>query len=111
MWHCCGKLDQVLPYLVEWKVDCIEPIQPSCNDIYALKEAWGDRLCLKGNISIEGVLAFGTPEETAEDTRDHIDRLSFDGGYIAASSHSIVDAIPPENYRAMIDTAVDYGRY
>ena len=38
-------------------------------------------------------------------------QLSFDGGYIAASSHSIVDAIPPENYRAMIDTAVDYGRY
>ena len=111
MWHCCGKLDQVIPYLVKWGVDCVEPIQPSCNDIYTLKDVWGDRICLKGNMSIDGVLAFGTPAEVSADTREHIDKLAAGGGYIAASSHSIVDAIPLENYFAMIETTAEYGRY
>ena len=111
MWHCCGKVDQVIPYLVKWGVDCIEPIQASCNDIYGIKEEWGDRIALKGNMNIEGVLAYGTPEKVQADTIEHIKRLSCNGGYIAASSHSIVDAVPLENYRAMLDAVLQYGKY
>lgn len=110
-WHCCGKLDDVMPLFVKWGIDAVAPIQPACNDIYKLKKEWGDYLCLVGNINMEGVLAFGTPDEVVEDTREHIERLSYNGGYVVASSHSIVDAIPVENYNAMIETAVKYGRF
>ena len=85
------------------------PIQASCNDIYAIKRDWGDCLCLFGNMNIEGVLFTGTPEEVAEDTKEHIDRLSSDGGYVVQSSHSIVDAIPTKNYLAMIEATIRYG--
>lgn len=110
-WHCCGKVDALIPRLVDWGIDLIEPIQARCNDIYALKEQYAGRIAFRGNMNIEGVLAFGTPEEVRSDTREHIERLSFDGGYIASSSHSIVDAIPPANYFAMIDAILEYGRY
>ena len=110
-WHCCGKVDQVIPYLLEWGIDSIQPVQPACNDIYALKQRYGDRLSFRGNMNIEGALAFGTPDEVRAETREHIDRLSYDGGYIVASSHSIVETIPVENYFAMIETARDYGQY
>ncbi len=109
--HCCGKLDDVLPYMVKLGVDAITPIQANCNDIYAIKKQVGNRLCISGNMAIEGVLAFGTPQEVIEDTKAHIDGLSFDGGYICASSHSICDTISPENYFAMIETAQTYGIY
>lgn len=111
LFHCCGKLDAVLPILAANGVNAIHPVQPRCNDIYAIKKRWGDRLALVGNISIEGVLAFGTPEEVRDDTREHIDRLGGDGGYVVGSSHSIVDAIPKENYFAMVEAAIEYGRY
>ena len=62
-------------------------------------------------MNIEGVLAFGSKEEVVKDTKEHIERLSYDGGYIATSSHSIVDAIPEENYLAMIDAIIRYGRF
>lgn len=111
LFHCCGKLDDVLGVLVANGIDAIHPVQPSCNDIYAIKKRWGDRLALVGNIKIEGVLAHGTPAEVAADTREHIERLSGNGGYVVASSHSIVDAIPKANFYAMIDAAVEYGRF
>ena len=31
--------------------------------------------------------------------------------YIAASSHSIMDNVAPENFWAMIETVHEYGRY
>lgn len=110
-WHCCGKVDKVLPYLVDWGIDSIQPIQPACNDIYALKREFGDRISFRGNINIEGVLAFGTPDEVKADVQEHIEKLAVGGGYILGSSHSIVDAIPPENYRAMLEAGWDYGAY
>lgn len=110
-WHCCGKLDKVLPILAIWGINGISPIQASCNDIYAIKRDWGDRLCMFGNMNIEGVLFSGTVDEVVADTKEHIDRLSYNGGYVVQSSHSIVDSIPTENYLAMVRTAVEYGRF
>ena len=110
-WHCCGNLHQVLPMLVDWGIDCVNPVQTACNDIYALKEQYGGRISFRGNMNIEGALAFGTPEEVRAETRECIERLSHDGGYIVASSHSIIESIPPENYFAMIETAREFGRY
>jgi histidinol-phosphatase (PHP family) len=57
------------------------------------------------DLDLAGVLARGTPEEVRADTREHIEALAGNGGYIVASSHSITDDVPPENYRAMIETA------
>ena len=111
IWHCCGKLDPVLPLFVKWGIAAIHPVQSSCNDIYAIKKQWGEHLCLIGNINIEGVLAFGSPDEVIADTREHIERLAYNGGYVVGSSHSIVDAIPPENYYAMIRATQEFGRF
>ena len=44
-------------------------------------------------------------------TKEHIDKLASGGGYVVASSHSITDDVPPENYVAMIETAQTYGKY
>ena len=110
-WHCCGKIDDLIPRLVDWGIDAITPVQASCNDIYAIKKQWGDKICLVGNMNIEGVLAFGSPEEVAEDTRKHIAALSQNGGYVVASSHSIVDAVPTENYLAMVEASIAYGAF
>lgn len=110
-WHCCGKLDGFLPMLAAWGINGISPIQASCNDIYGIKRVWGDRLCLFGNMNIEGVLFNGTVDEVIADTKRHIDGLSHNGGYVVQSSHSIVDAIPTENYLAMVQTTVEYGKF
>lgn len=104
LFHCCGDQSSILPFLVEWGVAAIHPIQPNANDIYAIHRQYGDTLTLVGNIDAGGVLTFGTPVEVAQDTREHIERLSPGNAYVVGSSHSIIDSIPPENYLAMIRT-------
>jgi len=111
IFHCCGMLSPILPYLARWGVNAVHPIQPVANDIYAIHQEYGERLTLIGNMDVAGVLTFGTPDEVREDTREHIERLAGDGGYVVCSSHSIIDSVPPANYLAMVQAAQEFGRY
>lgn len=111
IFHCCGKQEFLYPFLVKWGVHAVHPVQPGPNDIYAVHRTWGDKLTLVGNIDVNGVLSFGDPRAVAEDTREHIERLAGDGGYVVCSSHSIIDSVDPENYLAMVNATEAYGRY
>jgi uroporphyrinogen decarboxylase len=106
--HCCGSQKEVLPYFDRWGVHAVHPLQPDMNDIYAVREQY-PRLALVGNIGVQEPLSFGTPEDVVADTLDHLERLGPLGGYVMASSHSIIDSIPPENYHAMVETTWQYG--
>jgi uroporphyrinogen-III decarboxylase len=64
-----------------------------------------------GNLDIAGPLVFGTPEDVAEDTRQHIEALALGGGYVVGSSHSITPAVKPENFTAMVETVIERGAY
>jgi uroporphyrinogen decarboxylase len=109
--HCCGNLTQVIPLALKLGVHAIHPFEPYSNDIYAVKRECGDRLTLFGNMDIAGVLTFGTPDEVTADTREHVERLGAGGRYVCGSSHSIIDAVPPENFLAMIEACHTYGVY
>jgi uroporphyrinogen-III decarboxylase len=107
--HCCGNLTDVIPLALRLGVDALHPFEPYSNDIYAVKKQYGDRLTLVGNMDIAGVLAFGSPDEVVADTREHIQRLDVGGRYVCASSHSITNDVPPENFAAMVDACHSYG--
>lgn len=102
--HCCGSQREVLPWFSRWGVDAVHPLQPVVNDIYAVREAYPE-LTLIGNIDVQEQLSFGTPDSVRRDTREHVDRLSRQGRYVVCSSHSIIDSVQPQNYRAMVETA------
>jgi uroporphyrinogen decarboxylase len=40
-----------------------------------------------------------------------IDILGKDGGYMAASVHTIMSDVSPENVLAMVDAVEEFGRY
>jgi len=109
--HCCGNVTEVIPILIEMGITALHPIQPNCNDIFALKKKYEKKMTLVGNMDLGGVLSFGTPDEVVKATQEHIRRLSPGGGYVLASSHSIIESVPPENYLAMIKTAQTEGKH
>ena len=111
IFHCCGKLDAILPYLLKWGVQAVHPIQPVANDIYAIRAQVGERLTLVGNIDVDSLLTRGTPEGIRADVRQHIECLAGGGSYVACSSHSIIDSIPPENYLAMVRAVHELGGF
>jgi len=111
MFHSDGKIDDIVPWLIDIGVDCIHPLDPYGIDYREYKKKFGDRLCLAGNIDIEFPLAHGTPEEVENDVKEHMETLKPGGGYVACSSHSIVNYIPHENYMAMINAIHKHGSY
>jgi len=101
VFHSCGRLDGIIPMVLDLGFVGLNPIQPNCNDIYNIKKQYGHRICLIGNIDIAGVLSRGKPSDVNADVRRHIEELSSGGGYIVSYSHSITDAVPTCNWVEM----------
>ena len=110
VYHSDGRLNDVLPMLLELGVAGVNPIEPYSNDIFELKAIYGDDIVLIGNVDIN-LLSNGTTEQVRADVRQKLEDLMPRGGYIASSSHSVVDTVQPENYLAMIETVHEFGRY
>lgn len=81
------------------------------NDNFYLKEHYGDKVLLAGNVDCAVTLVSGTPEEVYNETRDKILGCAPGGGYILASSNTIHNGVPGRNYLSMIQAWRDYGSY
>ncbi len=109
--HACGHITEYLPDLAETPIASIHPLQRTAGmDLRFVKEHYGDRFCIIGNIDSSGVLPYGSPEEVAEQVRAAIDIAAKGGGFILASDHSLHDGIPVENIVEMFRVGARYGR-
>jgi len=109
--HTDGRLEVVLPYLIDLGVDLVNPVEPYCNDIVALKQTFGDRIGFRGNVDIGGNLSSGTPEAVYEETRQLLELCKPGGNYVCSSSHSLTVSVRPENYLALVQAVKDHGGY
>lgn len=107
--HSCGKIDPILPDLCEMGIDVLNPVQPECMDLTALKDLHGAQITFYGGISTQRTLPYGTPAEVSAETESTISLLSQNGGYITAPSQEIQTDVPYQNLKAFIDTAKAYG--
>ena len=53
----------------------------------------------------------GTPEEVEKDVIEHCEALKDGGRWEFASSHSVVNYIPHENFITMINAIHKYGKF
>ncbi len=111
LFHSDGKLDEIVEDLIEAGVTCLTPMDPYSIDYRDYKKRYGHRIALHGNIDIQRPLVEGTPEDVERDVKEHMEALKPGGGYLAGSSHSIVNYIPHDNYITMINAIHKYGRY
>ena len=110
--HTDGNLWPIMDDLVDAGIDCLDPLEPIANmDIGEVKEKYGDRIALAGNVDCGQLLCFGTKDEVREAVKETIAKGSPGGGHILASSNSIHPAVDPENYRVMVETAREWGAY
>ena len=79
-------------------------------DIFKAKEDLGDWQCIAGGMP-DSTLILGTPEDVRERVKILCSTLGKNGGYIINGGNGIPYDTKPENYRAMIDAILEYGRY
>jgi uroporphyrinogen-III decarboxylase len=79
------------------------------SDMVKAKATLGKNACLVGNVS-SAMLQLGTPEEVSDYVKQTIDTCGKGGGLIV-SNGAFFDHAKPENVKAMVDTAKEYGTY
>ncbi|MBW2028764.1 MAG: uroporphyrinogen decarboxylase [Deltaproteobacteria bacterium] len=79
-------------------------------DIHKAKEELGDWQCIAGGVP-DSTLILGTPEDVRSKVKHLCETVGKDGGYIINGGNGIPYDTKPENYRAMIDAVLEYGRY
>ena len=110
--HCDGNVWKLMDMIVESGIDALNPIQPDAGmDIGEVKEKYGDRLCLAGNINCGYTLSEAPIEQVVREVKEAIRKAGPGGGYIMMSSNSLHSSVRAENYRAMVEATRTYGRY
>lgn len=103
----------ILPFLDELAdiVDGLHSLDPSAGvDIGQVKEKFGNKLILIGNVSVDH-LAQRRKVDVIEETKRCIRDASPGGGHILSSSNSWAAGAKLENCLAMVKTAKRYGVY
>lgn len=107
MIHCCGRVQELFPELIELGLDVFNPFQPEVMDPVEMKRQFGDRLTFFGGLSIQKLLPFGTPQQVRDEARRLADAVGCDGGFIIAPSHDMPGDIPAENVAAFVEAMQD----
>jgi uroporphyrinogen decarboxylase len=112
MKHTDGNIWPIIDLIVGTGINGLHPIDPNAGmDLGEVKEQYGRRVCLMGNVDCAQVLTWGSVEDVREDVRRCMRQAAHGGGYICASSNSIHPAVKPENYAAMVAAIRELGVY
>ena len=111
IFHSDGDCTAAMDKIVDCGFKGFNPIQPNAMDILEVKEKWGRKLCLIGNINLDSTLTLGTPQDVRAEVHERIRTIAPGGGYLLGSSNSIPNYVPLENMIAMFDAGFEFGRY
>lgn len=112
MKHSDGNIWPIIDLIVDTGIHGLHPIDPNAGmDLGEVKQKYGRRLCLMGNVDCTYILTWGTVEEVREDVKRCIRQAAHGGGYICMSSNSIHSAVKPENYAELVRAVHEYGEY
>jgi hypothetical protein len=111
VFHSDGNLGVLFDDIVSMGMNGFNPFQPDVMDIFKYKKAYGDRLCLWGNVDLKYTLSEGTEAEVENEVKEKIKALAPGGGYILATANSITDFCKVENILAMVRAKETYGGY
>jgi uroporphyrinogen decarboxylase len=101
IYHCDGRVTDILDLFVEAGFDAINPLQNDVNDIDKFARDYGDSLKVYGGLDNRKIIPNGTPADVENHVKDLFRVLGCNGGLIF-SSHDIPGDTPKENLDIMV---------
>ena len=115
MIHSCGKERILVKWCAEeTDLNCINPLEiPPMGDcdLAEIKQAYGSRLALMGNLHTSAVMLFGSVDDVRKAALQAMLDGGVGGGFILSTGDQLGRDTPEENIRAMIGTAHEFGQY
>ena len=104
-YHSDGNCWDVISDLIAAGVTVLNPLQPECLDLAAVKREYGKDLMFWGGIGTQTTMPFSKPDEVYETVQRTIDLLG-PSGYYPSPTHVLEPEVPWENVDAYL-RAVD----
>jgi uroporphyrinogen decarboxylase len=112
--HTCGSVRTLLPDLIDAGMDIYNPVQFTADnmDLRGLKKDFGkDLVFWGGGINTQQTLKSSTPDRVCDEVKKILDIMAPGGGFVFTPIHNVQEDVPPENFWAMWDTLMEYGKY
>ncbi|MBC7958248.1 MAG: hypothetical protein H7X94_00140, partial [Vallitaleaceae bacterium] len=107
--HTDGNILPIMDMILDAGPHAIQSIDPIASvDIREVKEKYGSRICLMGNVNAAH-LQMGSKEEIIESSEYSLKHGMPDGGYIYSSCNSIFEGVPLDNYLLMLEVREKMG--
>ena len=109
--HSCGNIWELLDLFADCGFDGVHSLEPTAGiDLAKVKQKFGKRMCIFGNLDIAHVLSQGTRQEVEEAVKHALEAAAGEGGFIMAMTNSH-NGVKVENTRWMIEFTHRYGTY
>lgn len=109
--HTDGNILPIIDQLLAAGPHALHSLDPQAGvDIAAVKQQFGDQVCLIGNVNC-GLLDTGTDAEVIESTRYALRHGMPGGGYIFSTSNCIYTGMRLQRYELMLDVWRREGNY
>ena len=110
--HSDGFTEPYFEGLIEAGFSAVESLEPMAGmNLKHLKEAYGDKLCLIGNIDVSQLLPYGSKDEVVNAVKNCIRNAGVGGGYMLSPCTDITNSCKLENVLTMISATKKYGEY
>jgi uroporphyrinogen decarboxylase len=109
--HSDGKIQEIIPDLIDVRIDVLNPVQPEVMDPAEIKATYGQDLAFWGAMGTQTTLPFGSSAEVRDTVRELIATVGAGGGFLIAPTHVVEPEVPWENILAFLEAVDAYGQY
>jgi hypothetical protein len=110
--HSDGFTEPYFDGLIEAGFSGVESLEPMAGmNLKHLKEVYGDKFCLIGNIDASQLLPYGTKDDVVNAVKKCIRDAGEGGGYMLSACTDITNSCKLENVLEMISATKKYGKY
>jgi uroporphyrinogen decarboxylase len=109
--HSCGNLKSIMDDLINYVgIDAWHSFQDNIIPVTEAKEKYRGRIAILGGVDVDKLSRLPI-NEIKICTRTILEKCMPGGGYALGSGNSITNYIKIENYNAMLEMGLKYGRY
>lgn len=112
IWHSDGHIEPLLPFIIEAGFAGVHALEPDVGvDMGRVKEQYGEKLVLAGNLDVTNVLTQSNLHLVQKDVERCIEQGAPGGGYLFSSSNSLFKGMNIESIIEAYRYTQEIGRY
>jgi uroporphyrinogen decarboxylase len=108
--HSDGDIMDIIPDIINLGVAGLHPFEKDAINIKDVKNKFGDKICIWGNLDLN-LLALASPEEVEKEVYYLIENIGTNGAFVLTSGNSITSYCKIENIIRMSETIYQNGTY